>query len=171
MTGDFKEHLLDRLIIQDVLARYCRAVDRGWKEDIDDCFFDDAWDDHGVHSVPAREFIAALVPRMDAYPLPAQHHVTNVLIDFRTAEKAHVETYFLCQNPSVDEGGAWSLIHLGGRYFDVFERREGEWKISSRKVAIDWSINPNGEPWELQARFAAPGRREGDAGYQFFHET
>jgi hypothetical protein len=28
---------------------------------------------------------------------------------------------------------------FGGRYIDVFERRDGEWRISKRKIVPDWN--------------------------------
>ena len=64
---------------------------------------------------------------------------------------------------------------IGGRYLDIFEKREGEWRIASRKMlydwyqdwgdSIDWSQGVMGQQFS-DPRFS--GRAKGDWSVEFF---
>ena len=106
------------------------------------------------------EFGAYLVPSMDAVGLTGQHHITNVLIQLR-GTMADVESYFIAYHPHMVDGAA-RLAFVAGRYLDVFECRDGAWKISDRRVVIDISrAFVSGEDWPERPRsLSAGGERQ-----------
>lgn len=153
----------DHIEIQQVLYRYCRAVDRGDEDLLRSVYHPGAIDRHGTFNGTGEAFAAFLVPLMDRAPRVGQHHITNMLIELR-GEIAEVESYFLALHP-VGEANEASAGHVpvAGRYLDRFERRDGSWKIADRTVILDWSAAPTPwAPWSAQADYPQGGRREKD---------
>jgi hypothetical protein len=64
--------------------------------------------------------------------------VGNILIEFTAPNEAVVETYFLAlqRGPGRDDKVRQFLI--AGRYCDVFQQRDGEWRVFRRVLAYDW---------------------------------
>lgn len=163
------QEIVDREEIRNVLTRYCRGVDRGDRNLIRSAYHEDAWDDHGTFEGPAHAFADVIVERYDASGLIGQHHITNLLVEFN-GDRACSECYFVSYNPdgpSVAASG--NLRAAGGRYLDVFEKRNGSWKILERKVIIDW-VQPDddGQVWAKLENFERGGRREADPSHMFF---
>jgi hypothetical protein len=163
------EDIAARLEIADVLHRYCRGVDRGDMALLKSVYHPDARDDHGSFKGSGHAFAEYLVPNMDAVPHVGQHHITNILI-FLDGDVAAVESYFLAFHPQCDaQTGAPTHVHVGGRYLDRFERRDGAWKIARREVVIDFGNAPMvSAEWEAKALFAGGGRRERDPSHAMF---
>jgi hypothetical protein len=153
----------DHIEIQQVLYRYCRAVDRGDEALLRSVYHPGAIDRHGAFCGSGAEFAAYLVPAMDQAPRVGQHHITNILIDV-DGDLADVESYFLALHPLGDKAtGEASHVPVTGRYLDRFERRDGAWKIADRTVVLDWSATPvTWAPWGAQGDYPQGGRREED---------
>lgn len=153
----------DHIEIQQVLYRYCRAVDRGDEALLCSVYHPGATDRHGAFQGTGEAFAAMLVPSMDRAPRVGQHHITNILIDLN-GDAADVESYFLALHPLGDTStGEASHVPVTGRYLDRFERRDGVWKISERTVVLDWSSTPVAwVPWAAQGDYPQGGRRHED---------
>ena len=135
--------LLDRAEIHDVLMRYCRGVDRADVELLRSVYHLDSVDDHGYWSGPGQDFGEFIVGRLTADALRTTHAVANELIEL-DGDTARVETYvfaYLWRATGAD-GSAEALDMFAGRYVDVFDRRDGQWRIASRTVVHDWSCTP-----------------------------
>lgn len=148
--------LLDKEAIRDVICRYCRAADRCDLALLKSCYHDDATDDHGFFAGNAHAFAEYVVTRLKQIDLSI-HSITNILIEL-DGERAMVESQ-------------WSVIHRvrrwflltdllhQGRYLDLFEKRNGEWKILKRISVSDadrwlagvdiWSLTPKNAPQQL----------------------
>jgi hypothetical protein len=158
----------DHIEIRDLLARYCRGIDRGDKALIASVYHDDAYDDHGTFKGSPREFAEVVVDRMDGTGVIGQHNVTNVLIEL-DGDRARGESYFVTWNPEADATGMGRLMLVLGRYLDTFERRDGVWKIATRQVVIDWTQpEADGSVWPRLQHFSQGGRRERDPSHGFF---
>jgi hypothetical protein len=155
--------------IRQVLYRYCRGVDRGDEALIRSVYHPDATDDHGAWKGRGVDFAAYIVDSLDKQEGVSQHHITNVLIDL-DGDKASVESYFLAFHPyTPGEDRQEKIAFVGGRYLDRFERRDGEWRISDRKVLLDWTRSDvAGESWPAHDRFERGWRREADASAGLF---
>jgi hypothetical protein len=156
----------DHIEIQQVLYRYCRAVDRGDEALLSSVYHPGAVDRHGAYQGTGEAFAAMLVSSMDRAPRVGQHHITNVLIEL-DGDAADVESYFLALHPLGDSSsGEASHVPVTGRYLDRFERRDGAWKIADRTVVLDWSTAPVAcSPWAAQDDYPQGGRRQEDPSY------
>lgn len=145
-----QERLADRAQIQDVLYRYCRAIDRYDYEALRDVYHPDAVDSHGLYIGGLDGLIEWVRERHKAISF-SMHIVTNILIEFAGPDAAVVETYyFVSQHYPAQRGVAAKVPSEGygkpgvamdltgyGRYVDQFTRREGVWRVQHRSVVAD----------------------------------
>ncbi len=149
--------LEDRRQIEDVIQRYCRAMDRADLSLFRSVFWEDGGFGPDAPSTVARDFAAPLIVAMQAKYAATHHMVANMLIDI-DGDCAFGETYATVYHRSfpnaegnravlgdawveqggIDPGAAHDLT-VGLRYIDRFERRAGEWRIALRTLIFDWS--------------------------------
>lgn len=137
--------LLDKEVIRELLVRFCRAIDRADEGLLRTMYHPDGTDDrHGVKRT-APEYIDWLLKWLKTVKLTA-HTVSNMLIDVE-GDAAYGETYFHAYHRLEHEGKDYDLF-VGGRYLDRFERRDGVWRIASRRVVYDWNRRePSTDDW------------------------
>lgn len=124
--------LIDRQKIYDILARYCRGVDRGDVELIRSVYHDDATDDHGMFRGLGTDFASWIVDWEHENIKKCQHFIGNFSCDLQ-GDTAFTETY--CISFSEDRTGRNATVY--NRYIDRFEKRQDEWKIADRLVVLD----------------------------------
>jgi hypothetical protein len=141
--------LLDKQALYELVMRYARAVDRNDKEMLLACFHPDAFLHYNTYQGPAADFYHQIWAATEAGGggIPrGQHVVTNALFEVR-GDVAYGESYLEGIRAGVGatragaEGqptGAGFPIERIGRFIDRYERRDGEWRISSRRVAMEW---------------------------------
>lgn len=132
--------LIDRLEIQDLLTRYCKAIDtKDWNL-LDTCFVPDAHVDYtssgGVAGAypEVRAWLAQVLPN---FPM-SQHTIGNfdVSIDGdRASSKVHF--YNPMGRPKSD--GTLSLFWIGGFYVDELVRTADGWRIAKRIEQQAWA--------------------------------
>jgi hypothetical protein len=147
----FLAELEARTRIYDVLARYCRGIDRGDHAYCGEiAFHDTATDDHGSGVQSAEDFLKSSKARHEHL----HHHMYQlgqVLYDFISTDVAVVETYVTVfeyydegfdfgLRAITDPGSAGARILSFCRYADIFECRNGEWKIAERVTIFGDSI-------------------------------
>lgn len=143
------QRLIDRAAIQDLMSRYARGVDRRDWNTVAQTFHPDAHDDHGEYKGGVEGFLKWVSERHAKIP-QSMHFLGNCLIEFTGPDVALVETYFIArQTISADATAAKSMIEgrgessgaaeaqIWGRYIDIAERRNGEWRTARRIVAFD----------------------------------
>jgi len=146
------QRMADRMQIQDVMYRWCRAVDRLDFDGIRLVFHPDGIDRHGPFNGNVDGLIDWIRNRHAKIPF-SMHQISNILIEFASQDIAIVETYVrTVQRYPADakanlaqlSGGAAGSDGRGAdlftcsRYIDKFERRNGEWKIAERNLVQDW---------------------------------
>jgi hypothetical protein len=136
--------LLDREAIRDCIYRYCRGVDRADEAALRSAYWPDATDRHGAYSGSAEGFIEWAKSVWKTGPRNV-HHATNILIAFRSATQAAVETYFLAFQRGRGPDGVERQFVIAGRYCDLFEKRGEEWRVAQRTVVYDW-LDPQPVP-------------------------
>ncbi len=129
--------LIDREAIRDCLYRYCRGIDRGDEAALRSSYWPDATDQHGAYSGPVEGFIQMALGVFKTNPRNI-HQVSNILIEFRGATDARVETYFNALQRGPGQDGVVRQFLLAGRYCDAFEKRGDEWRVARRTVVYDW---------------------------------
>ena len=164
------QELLDKQAIHELINAYCNAADRHDHEKMRSLYHPDALDDHGsFFSGLAMEFIDKL-PEIQA-PMEILHHnVTTVNLALE-GDYAEGEIYILAFHKIKTDDGAMDLL-IGGRYFDKYEKRNGQWKFLHRSVVADWAnLHPKSivnleNPIIEGALIGKPGPV--DPSYQFF---
>ena len=136
---------VDRSEIYQVMCRYARGVDRGDADIIRSVYHPDAEDDHIDYKGGVEGFIAWLAKNFAGYD-NSMHFLGNCMVEFAGSDTAFVETSYASRRlrpPSDKEKaagmGPQDMIcrQSWGRYLDRFERRNGEWRIARRQLAIE----------------------------------
>lgn len=140
------QRLLDKTEIHESLYRYARGVDRGDWELVRSSYHPDAYDEHGSYKGGVDGLITWLKERFSDVD-NSTHLLGNCIIEFVSDEKAIVETYYVSRRlrePQVDEvqivkPGDKMCRESWGRYVDIFERRNGEWRVAHRMIVQEAS--------------------------------
>ena len=126
--------LLDKQAIRDVLARYCRGVDRCDAALISSCYHPDARDNHASRSFTGETVGAGIVEWMSEAMEMTTHHITTQTIRIH-GDMAGCESYYT--GIHTPKGPDRRLLLTCGRYVDRFERRDGDWRIIDRVVVLE----------------------------------
>ena len=152
---------LDKQAIGENMLQYCRAVDRFDLELLKSTYWEDGWDDHGQYRGPPHPFAEGVVASQGMYE--TLYHLTSPMLIELDGHQARAETWFFCVmifNGSTDKGPADFL--LGGRYKDLYEKRDGKWKVLRRTCIWDWNQDhPHLSNWgrsniPAESNFGAP---------------
>lgn len=172
----------DRAAIEKVLGLYCRAIDRLDVELLRSIYHADATDDHGAMHLPAHEFAPRIVEMLSRVCTYSMHTVTHAVVDLH-GKQATSEAYYLgfhtIDGNETAVGEFFGAAYLeaqraaglarrpheyvcGGRYLDLFEKRDGEWRILRRKITNEFSVcRPQSAVQEgMPASFYTPGTRD-----------
>jgi hypothetical protein len=128
--------LLDRNAIRACIEQLARGEDRRDAKLISRAYWPDSVTDYGVFRGSFDEYLAWVVPGSPS--LPATQHVLGQSYIVLDGESARVETQVISYH-RVDTGNEHRDSVIGGRYLDIFEQRDGEWRIASRMMVYDWS--------------------------------
>jgi len=145
------QEISDRIEINDLLIRYCTAVDRRDWDAFDDIFTQDCLIDYtamggsrgGLSETKA--FLAKVMPSFVAH----QHLIANSQIELM-GDTATGRT--MCHNPMVNatKDGGTHVWFCGLWYCDKFVRTKEGWRISERVEEKSYVHN-------LPEGFASPG--------------
>ena len=127
--------LRDREAIREVIHRYCQAVDRCDLEMLKSCYHRDGYDDHGFFAGNAHEFAEYVIPCLERVD-SSMHSITNTRFRFEGERCATTSQWHVVHRLKQEEGFT-DFLHQG-RYLDVWEKRDGEWKILHRVIAGDF---------------------------------
>ena len=135
--------LVDRQAIADVVARYCRGIDRLDLELVRDCYHPDATDEHGTFTGTRDEYVewvAGVLTRFTG----TMHVVANQLIEFESGgdgdtDTAHCETYGVAYHWGDPADDHRRNFTTGFRYVDRFARRDDQWRIARRVAVREWT--------------------------------
>jgi len=152
--------LIDRQQLADVVAAYCRAVDRRDFAALEHLYHPEALHDHGgLFRGDRAAFIAWL--RESLKPdLTTFHFVGNALFSIN-GDVAEGEIYTV--NIHVFADGAEYIA--AGRYLDRYVRAGDGWLIKSRLRLIDWSHQGQGAPGSVAAQIARGATDRTDASW------
>jgi uncharacterized protein (TIGR02246 family) len=128
--------LEDRLALQELSARYARAVDRR-----DYAAFVALFAPDGVlcgpgYAMKAHGEIEQGIRLIEQYEA-TQHCVHNQLFDVR-GDSATGETYCVARHVYAKDGVRRKL-DMGVRYQDEYRREQGAWRFVRRELVLDWT--------------------------------
>ncbi|MXO89910.1 nuclear transport factor 2 family protein [Pontixanthobacter aquaemixtae] len=128
--------LVDRTAIRHCIERIARGEDRRNADLLQASWWPDATYDYGVQGGSFDEYLAWVVPGADAIK-NTQHILGQSYIEL-SGNTAKAETHLVSYH-RVDMGEGDQDTCIGARYLDLFEKRDGEWRLASRTMLYDWS--------------------------------
>jgi ketosteroid isomerase-like protein len=136
------QEISDRIEIDQLLARYCYAVDdRDWESYrtifTEDAVIDDAVTG-GIRS-GVEEHIVYLKRALKRIRV-SQHTISTILLDLE-GDSARAMVQCICPMVVEMPGGATQTMLLGVRYRDRLVRDGGAWRISELVEANFWHLN------------------------------
>ena len=124
----------DRQEILDCINMYGRGLDRLDPDLIAAAFHNDAIDNHGPFVGTLQEFVPWAI-EVESELLWTHHGITSHNCEIN-GDEAHAESYVYWVSKMREDG---KLVALGGgRYIDRLERRNNQWKISLRRLLMDY---------------------------------
>ncbi|WP_328389607.1 nuclear transport factor 2 family protein [Nocardia sp. NBC_00416] len=138
--------LIAKQEVQDLLARYLRAIDRADLATLKSCYLPGATEDHGgFFEGPAAEYIESIARTLTHPKALTTHALTNVLVEV-DGDRARAESYVLAfarvRRPDGNPGDTLTAA----RMVDDLECLDGRWGIRHRALRWDW--NHDMEPTE-----------------------
>jgi hypothetical protein len=131
--------IVDHHDIQQTLAEYCHACDRGDEAMMASLYTADSFDDHGLVRAPGAEYAKAMT-RLVVDRTEAVWHVLGQSLIKVDGDEAGAETFFLGIMRLKPQEGVDKINQLAGRFIDRLERVDGKWKIRHRTCVRDTSI-------------------------------
>lgn len=132
-TEALLRRLLDERDIREVITRFARASDRNDLDQVASCYHDGAVDAHGHYNGDVPGFLEYC--RMFLAKVTSITHFVGQSTIELDGDGAWAETYCLCLIRMPGEGPAVPVDRVANiRYVDLFERRDGVWGITHRKV-------------------------------------
>jgi hypothetical protein len=176
--------LIARQSIEEVLARYARAIDRLDLELLKTVFHEDGINhDYSGGEVNLHRWSEHIIPQLKSLFAGTMHHITHKSITV-SGERAASEAYFISYH--LVRGGREEVVRFfgehyaqraeahggldtgheyigAGRYLHRWERRNGQWKIIDRTATLEWNhyrpATP-AEPGSMLATIAPLERRD-----------
>ncbi len=133
--------LQDRQDILDCIQRESRARDRQDVAQINSCWWEDGFDEHGSIITAVPEYAERANAGHRGGFLMTSHNITNHICEI-DGDTAHCESYVI--------GGLFwkdgdKATLACGRYLDRLERRNGEWRMHTRKCTIEMTLDGSAE--------------------------
>lgn len=134
------QRLQDRQDILDCIVRESRARDRQDVEMMESCWWEDGVDEHGPITTKAPDYAARANAGHGANFHLTSHNITNHLCEI-DGNTAHCESYVMGGLFWLD--GKTTTIAMG-RYLDLLEKRNGEWRMLTRRCTIEMTADTDG---------------------------
>lgn len=138
--------LLDKQAIQELVARYSRTLD--WLDDQGqaDCYWPEAPVDYGFFKGTAAEFVP-VVMAVERSTGRRWHMLAPLSVKLTSATTAEGECYGVAVGlMRASDSEPYRGNMYGGRYLDTYAKRAGEWRISSRRYIMDWTMPMPDQP-------------------------
>jgi hypothetical protein len=137
------EELLDIRACEEVLMRYGRTQDWLDTSGHETCYWPDAEIDYGFFRGSGADWVPAVM-QVESQALRRWHMTSSMMVQV-DGHCARAESYTIAVGTGEGEDGELVDTMYGGRFLDELQKRNGEWRISSRRYVLDWSQKfPNG---------------------------
>jgi hypothetical protein len=131
------ENLKSRQDILDCIQRESRSRDRQDGQMIAGCWWEDGVDEHGPNVTKAPEYAERANKEHAQFFNMTSHNITNHLCEIR-GDTAYCESYVVGGLFWLD--GKTTTIAFG-RYLDQLEKRNGQWRIVTRRCTIEMTAD------------------------------
>ncbi len=170
-VATFRAEQADRAAISDCLHLYTRGVDRCDGELLREVFWEDARIEGDLFAGDREGFIHYSTVEGKGFFAQMTHMASNQVIRI-TGARAALEACFYGYH-AAPAGAAYGDLVIGGRYLDVFERRDDCWRILEKTIMFDWHRQypdaPGSESGPMGSEVRLRGERgPGDRSYALF---
>jgi hypothetical protein len=184
------QKLADRAEIETIITLYARAIDRLDRELLLSLYHDDARDNHGGFIGTATQFADYALPFLRENFSATMHHITHITVELK-GNRAATESYYYAWHlmdgdrekvksffgepyaAKCESDGTLAQGHdftCAGRYIDIFEKRDGTWKIADREITVEWKrfgpATTGSAASGIEAISAPPGRDRNDIAWR-----
>jgi hypothetical protein len=162
------DDMLAKQEITEAIFKYCRCMDRCDAELGKEVFHSDAKVDYGaqMYQGSGYGFVDNALSAHTGMFLSHSHQHGNILIEV-DGDRAYSETYGHVTLRRRDENGQLIDNRNFGRYLDIWEKRDGKWKIAERAYLTDYDDTGPA----TGAIFETAGKRDpSDPSYRLFRE-
>jgi SnoaL-like domain len=132
------DRLADIHAIRDVVALYCRGVDRLDFELVRRAYHPDGVDHHTGFDGTIDEYLPWLGKNLE-FLTGTMHFIGNHHVDFAGEDVAISETYCMATHWGRPDQGQGVNFTTGARFVDLMERRHGRWAIAERWAVREWT--------------------------------
>ncbi len=129
----------DHQAILDQMARYCQAVDRCDLDLLKSTFHPDGVVDFGIFAGNAWDFCDYDIPFIEDNLVMGWHRFATIDIQLQSETRALAESYMLGNAAASFPDGQLINCPDNMRYLDVWEKRDGVWRMYSRDLVMDWN--------------------------------
>lgn len=144
------ERLEAESAISAALHLYCRGIDRRDSAIVSNVFWPDAMVEYGMFTGSALEFANSIVGWFESGGVHNTSHLIGSVSISIDGELAFSEAYLHAHHRLTSADGKLYDSVIGGRYHDRFERRDGKWRIISRRLVFDWFREfPDTGDWDV----------------------
>lgn len=118
----------------------------------------DGTDDHGTFQGLGSDFAVYATDVLRRHAVSTSHVIGDSLYEGVDDVTIDVETQVMAVHRCRAADGGEYLERFGGRYFDRFECRDGDWKIAERRLTWDWDTREPVTPAFPPGRFTPSPR-------------
>ncbi|MCO6056869.1 nuclear transport factor 2 family protein [Pseudomonas sp. MOB-449] len=129
----------DQQAILEQMACYIRAVDRLDLELLKSTFHSDGVVSFGIFDGNAHEFCDFDIPFIRDNLSMGSHRFSTATIEFDSDTRARAESYMLGNAAAPTPDGVMLNFPDNMRYLDIWEKRDGVWRMFSRGLVMDWN--------------------------------
>lgn len=170
MAFDLEAEVRDlaaRRDITDAVQRYMRGLDRLDGPLLRSAFHDDARIDVGLTATGPDDYVPFCMELLVGFG-PTHHFLGQIRIELTGTQSAQGECYFQAWHGTRDDQGGERDLFISGRYVDDYTCKNGEWRISRRKLITDWVKD---DPANRAYLAANPGVQTGTRDGRDFSQT
>lgn len=147
------QEIVDRAALRSIAERYAQGVDRRDRDGFLSAFHPDATlevhhpteSEEGINVMRGHEQIGRVPDFIKVYP--KTYHLLGQSTHEIDGDTATGETYCVAHHLTPDRHGGTNYV-MYIRYDDTYRRDDGEWRIATRRVNVDWTdqraANPAG---------------------------
>jgi hypothetical protein len=157
-------YMKDRQDILDCITRNSRGNDRFDTELVASSYHADGTAEVGGNTIQGQKYGEHANHAHGAMSDQNMHHVTMHSCDI-DGNVAHAESYVI--GLFLDKGGETSRI-LSGRYIDRLEKRNGDWRIVTRRATVEVVLEGTAKMMEAlrKGHYLKGGRDKSDLTYE-----
>jgi hypothetical protein len=123
------------------MARYIQAVDRCDLALLKSTFHSDGKVRFGIFDGNAHAFCDFDIPFIQEHLVMGWHRFTNASIEFQSDTRAVAESYMLGNAAARLPDGTLINCPDNMRYLDIWDKRDGTWRMASRDLVLDWNAS------------------------------